>query len=116
MESSGSARIATNARPPWFLRSGSRLARVRADHRKRKRRSREQIALAAVNARVAQRAQLVECLDALGDDLRAHVLAELHDARDEPLLPRIARDARDQSAIELDHARLEVGNALEVRV
>ena len=74
--------------------------------------AREQEALAAVAVLVLQEAQLVLALDALGERLDRHRLAELHERADQRLAFGALRQARDERAVDLqrvDRKLLQMG-------
>jgi hypothetical protein len=77
---------------------------------------REQETLAVVHPRVAEGRELVARLDAFRDHRGVQIRAQPHDARHQLLLALAAIDAEHEPAVELHHARLEIDDALQVRV
>lgn len=80
----------------------------------RERGPRKQVPLRETNPRVPQRRELVGALDTFGDHVGLKAAAQLHQARDELLLPRVAMDPRDELAVELHDLGSEIDDALQV--
>src|SRR5262245_23977337 len=78
------------------------------DRRRWKSGPREQVALAIAGAGRDHRIELLGGLDPFRDDLSVELAAQPHDTGDQLEQARVARKARDQTAIELDDARVEV--------
>jgi hypothetical protein len=55
-------------------------------------------------------------LDSLGHDESPQLMAKADRGGDEPLLTTLAVEPLDEVTIELDDARLEVGDVLQVRI
>src|SRR6202041_3083690 len=75
-------------------------------------RAREQEALAAVALLVLEQVELVRALDALGERLDRHRLAELHERADQRLAFGVLTETRDERAVDLqrvDRELLEMG-------
>ncbi len=75
----------------------------------------EQPALAEVRAGLAQQRQLLLALDALGDDPRADLVGEGDRGAQDGLAARVAVDAGDHAAGELEEVRADLGDVLERR-
>src|SRR4051812_1851824 len=73
----------------------------------------EEVALAVVHAEVHERPQLVDRLDALGEDAGADAAREHHEELDERRLRAVVVDALDEGAVELDHVGLHPHELLQ---
>jgi hypothetical protein len=81
----------------------------------RRRRAPEQPALAEVRAGLAQQRQLLLALDALGHDPGADLVGERDRGAQHRLPARVAIDAGDHPAGELEEVRADLGDVLERR-
>src|SRR5690348_14578836 len=83
------------------------------DLRRRERGPREEVALTVPRTGSDHGLELRLRLDAFRDDPAVELAAQAHDRGDELEQTRVLREPRDEIAIELHDARMEVGDVLE---
>lgn len=69
-----------------------------------------------MNARIEQEITLCRGLDAFGDHLDAHLVAQADQMLDDGLAGRVLVDLPDQIHIDLDQVRLEIRQQLQPRI
>ncbi len=101
--------VAADRRPDVQHRSGGAVLRPRRGG------AAEQPALPEVDARVAQQRELLGPLDALGDDPRPDLAGEGDGGPQHGLAARVAVDAGDHAAAQLQEVGPDLGDVLERR-